>query len=212
MGRTINYIVYCAAIGQGFGGARVGRKSLAYLRFVTPVVLIIWVAGVEACRAPSLATCWAARCIRPPATPAFCKSQLSMLSMTTPATPRIDRRRFGQLAASGLLGRRGRRLFGSRPSADQPQKVWGSLGAGKGQFSKPRAIAIDDKDQLYIVDMTARIQVFDTDGNYIRGWQTPEHTNGRPTGLTFDTYRRPLAGGRHALQPRAHATRRRASC
>ena len=74
-----------------------------------------------------------------------------------------------------------------RPAADQPEKVWGSLGAGKGQFSKPRAIAIDDKDQLYIVDMTARIQVFDADGNYLRGWQTPEHTNGRPTGLTFDT-------------------------
>ena len=65
--------------------------------------------------------------------------------------------------------------------------MWGSLGAGKGQFSKPRAIAIDDQDQLYIVDMTARIQVFDADGNYIRGWQTPEHSYGRPTGLTFDT-------------------------
>ena len=59
--------------------------------------------------------------------------------------------------------------------------MWGSLGAGKGQFSKPRAIAIDDKDQLYIVDMTARIQVFDADGNFIRGWQTPEQqTAGRP--------------------------------
>ena len=35
--------------------------------------------------------------------------------------------------------------------------------------------------------MTARIQVFDVDGNFIRSWQTPEHNNGRPTGLTFDT-------------------------
>jgi sugar lactone lactonase YvrE len=35
--------------------------------------------------------------------------------------------------------------------------------------------------------MTARIQVFDADGKYIRGWQTPEHHTGRPTGLTFDT-------------------------
>lgn len=48
-------------------------------------------------------------------------------------------------------------------------------------------MAIDVNDQLYIVDMTARIQVFDVDGNYIRGWQTPEHTNGRPTGLTIST-------------------------
>jgi DNA-binding beta-propeller fold protein YncE len=98
----------------------------------------------------------------------------------------MDRRQFGKIAASGLLAAT---IGGcsNGPAADQPEKVWGSLGAGRGQFSKPRAIAIDDKDQLYIVDMTARIQVFDADGNYLRGWQTPEHTNGRPTGLTFDT-------------------------
>ena len=73
-------------------------------------------------------------------------------------------------------------------SADRPpDKVWGQLGAGNGQFSKPRAIAIDAKDQLYIVDMTARIQVFDVDGNFIRSWQTPEQTNGRPTGLTISS-------------------------
>jgi len=107
--------------------------------------------------------------------------------MTSSLTPRIDRRRFGQLAAGGLLAAAVGGC-GSSPSGDQPQKVWGSLGAGKGQFSKPRALAIDDKDQLYIVDMTGRIQVFDADGNYIRGWQTPEHSNGRPTGLTFDTF------------------------
>ncbi len=106
--------------------------------------------------------------------------------MTAHQSLQIDRRRFGKLAAGGLVAAT---IGGcsNAAAADQPQKVWGSLGAGKGQFSKPRAIAIDDKDQLYIVDMTARIQVFDADGNYLRGWQTPEHTNGRPTGLTFDT-------------------------
>ncbi len=46
-------------------------------------------------------------------------------------------------------------------------------------------MTIDALDHLYIVDMTARIQVFDTDGNFIRGWQTPESANGRPTGLTI---------------------------
>ena len=35
--------------------------------------------------------------------------------------------------------------------------------------------------------MTARIQVFDADGKFIRAWQTPEHANGRPTGLTIST-------------------------
>jgi DNA-binding beta-propeller fold protein YncE len=101
-------------------------------------------------------------------------------------SPNMNRRRFGRVITGGLLAAT---VGGcnSAASPDQPEIVWGSLGAGKGQFSKPRAIAIDDKDQLYIVDMTARIQVFDADGNYLRGWLTPEHTNGRPTGLTYDT-------------------------
>jgi sugar lactone lactonase YvrE len=65
------------------------------------------------------------------------------------------------------------------------EKVWGRIGISNGRFQKPRAIAIDDADRLYIVDMTARIQVFDRDGNFVRVWQTPVHTNGRPTGLSI---------------------------
>jgi sugar lactone lactonase YvrE len=64
-------------------------------------------------------------------------------------------------------------------------KVWGDVGLGPGRFSKPRAIAIDKRDELYIVDMTARIQVFDADGRYLRGWNTPAHETGKPTGLTI---------------------------
>jgi sugar lactone lactonase YvrE len=65
-------------------------------------------------------------------------------------------------------------------------KVWGRRGISDGRFQKPRAMTIDKQDRLYIVDMTARIQVFDADGKFIRSWQTPEHTNGRPTGLSID--------------------------
>jgi sugar lactone lactonase YvrE len=64
--------------------------------------------------------------------------------------------------------------------------VWGRRGLSPGRFQKPRAIAIDSNDELFIVDMTARIQVFDLDGNYLRGWQTPTHELGRPTGLSVD--------------------------
>jgi DNA-binding beta-propeller fold protein YncE len=64
--------------------------------------------------------------------------------------------------------------------------VWGRKGISDGRFQKPRAMTIDAKDQLYIVDMTARIQVFTVDGEFVRGWQTPVHTNGRPTGLSID--------------------------
>lgn len=66
------------------------------------------------------------------------------------------------------------------------EKVWGTRGLGRGYFQKPRAMAIDANDQLYIVDMTARIQVFTRDGEYVRSWKTPDSTNGRPTGLSFD--------------------------
>jgi DNA-binding beta-propeller fold protein YncE len=69
--------------------------------------------------------------------------------------------------------------------------VWGRAGVSNGRFEKPRAIAIDNRpgpyqDRLYIVDMTARIQVFDPDGNYLFQWNTPAHKNGNPTGMNFD--------------------------
>ena len=54
-----------------------------------------------------------------------------------------------------------------------------------GRFQKPRAITIDDQDRLYIVDKTARIQVFDRDGKFIRMWRTPECHDGKPCGLTI---------------------------
>lgn len=64
--------------------------------------------------------------------------------------------------------------------------VWGRRGISDGRLQKPRAMAIDGDDLLYIVDMTARIQVFTTEGQFVRGWQTPVHTSGRPTGINID--------------------------
>ena len=64
-------------------------------------------------------------------------------------------------------------------------KVWGRRGLGDGQFQKPRAIAYGPEGNLYIVDMTARIQVFDTQGNFIRSWRTPECKVGKPCGLSI---------------------------
>lgn len=73
----------------------------------------------------------------------------------------------------------------SQNAAQQPEKVWGRRGFSPGRFLKPRAITIDDQDHLYIVDTTGRIQAFDTEGNFLRAWKTPETQNGRPTGLGF---------------------------
>jgi DNA-binding beta-propeller fold protein YncE len=111
-----------------------------------------------------------------------------LVSILNVPSNKLSRRQFGRLAAATALsaatGGCARESVSDRP----PDKVWGSVGGGKGQFSKPRAIAIDADDQLYIVDMTARIQVFDADGNYIRGWQTLEQKTGRPTGLTISSF------------------------
>lgn len=68
-----------------------------------------------------------------------------------------------------------------------PEIVWGTKGAQPGDFSRPRAVAIDAQDRLYIVDFTARIQVFDRDGHFLGlCWTTPDFRNGRPSGLSID--------------------------
>lgn len=99
----------------------------------------------------------------------------------------IDRRRFGQIAIGAVITAATGGCSSGSSDDQPPDLIWGRLGAGDGQFSKPRAMAIDANDQLYIVDMTARIQVFDPDGKFIRGWKTPDSRNGRPTGLTIST-------------------------
>lgn len=74
---------------------------------------------------------------------------------------------------------------GEMGDSSAPQAVWGRQGVAQGDFQKPRAIAVDADDQLYLVDMLARIQVFNTEGKFLRGWKTPESANGRPCGLTI---------------------------
>jgi DNA-binding beta-propeller fold protein YncE len=91
-----------------------------------------------------------------------------------------DRRTW--LVALSLLA-----LSGCGGPHSKPEVVWGHHGAQDGAFSRPRAIAIDAKDRLYIVDFTARIQVFDRDGKFLdHCWSTPDYRNGRPSGLSID--------------------------
>jgi sugar lactone lactonase YvrE len=102
-----------------------------------------------------------------------------------PASDRTGRRTFAAwalvLLAGWLAG-----CTGPGPQEGEVDLVWGRRGISEGRFQKPRAMAIDDADQLYIVDMTGRIQVFSCEGEYLRDWRTPDITNGKPSGLSFD--------------------------
>ncbi len=100
------------------------------------------------------------------------------------------------LPCQGLVPRRGSPLWllicgllfwtGCNGPSAEPELVWGRRGTQPGDLVKPRAIAIDAQDRLYLVDFTARIQVFDRDGKFLqRGWQTPDYRNGRPSGLSI---------------------------
>ncbi|HVC92745.1 MAG TPA: NHL repeat-containing protein [Pirellulales bacterium] len=79
-------------------------------------------------------------------------------------------------------------------------KVVGRRGISNGRFELPRPMAIDADDRLYVCDKTARIQVFDADGEFVRMWRTPIHTNGRPTGLSIDRKGRLLVADTHYFQ------------
>ena len=61
-------------------------------------------------------------------------------------------------------------------------------------------MAIDRDDRLYIVDMTARIQVFNTDGDFLRYWQTPDHEHGKPTGISIANNGNVLVADTHYYQ------------
>ena len=75
--------------------------------------------------------------------------------------------------------------------------VWAKRGIDEGRFQKPRAITIDKDQNLYIVDMTGRIQVFDLDGNLIRFWRTPAVKNGKPCGLSISNDDKLLVSDTH---------------
>jgi DNA-binding beta-propeller fold protein YncE len=65
-------------------------------------------------------------------------------------------------------------------------EVIGTRGAGLGQFNKPRSVAVDAQDNLYVVDMTGRVQKFSPEGRYLSYWQMPQTDLGKPKGMCRD--------------------------
>jgi DNA-binding beta-propeller fold protein YncE len=47
-------------------------------------------------------------------------------------------------------------------------------------------MAISPDDEIFVIDKTARIQVFNHRGEFLRGWKTPQAANGKPTGASID--------------------------
>src|SRR6185436_7166550 len=65
-------------------------------------------------------------------------------------------------------------------------EVIGSRGSALGQFNKPRSVAVDRQDNLYVVDMTARVQKFSPRGTFLSSWRMPNTDLGKPKGMCTD--------------------------
>jgi DNA-binding beta-propeller fold protein YncE len=82
-------------------------------------------------------------------------------------------------------------------ASSAPDLVWGLHGVNPGHLHKPRVAAFDRQDHLYLADLTDRIQVFDREGHFLRGWRTPEFNVDGPSGLTVDRLGRLLVADTH---------------
>jgi DNA-binding beta-propeller fold protein YncE len=66
-------------------------------------------------------------------------------------------------------------------------EIIGGRGSALGQFNKPRSVAIDLEDNLYVVDMTARVQKFSPAGTFLSSWRMANTDLGKPKGMCTDT-------------------------
>ena len=79
-----------------------------------------------------------------------------------------------------------------KPAGASPSQIFdrfeviGRLGTGPGQFNKPRSVAVDREDNIYVVDMTGRVQKFSPEGKYLLAWEMPQTDKGRPKGMSLD--------------------------
>ncbi len=62
----------------------------------------------------------------------------------------------------------------------------GSRGTGLGQFTKPRSLALDRDDNVFVADMTGRIQKFSPAGELLTSWRMPQTDLGKPKGMCRD--------------------------
>ena len=83
-------------------------------------------------------------------------------------------------------GRSGSHVSEFQSSIFETVEVLGRRGTGVGEFNKPRSLAVDRADNLYVVDMTGRVQKFSPEGKYLLMWQMPQTDKGKPKGMCCD--------------------------
>src|SRR5262249_11494290 len=83
------------------------------------------------------------------------------------------------------------------PAGSAPGLVWGLHGVHIRERLQPGAGACGNPGHPDLADLTDRIQVFDRDGRYLRGWRTPEFNVDGPSGLTVDRLGRLLVADTH---------------
>ena len=102
------------------------------------------------------------------------------------------RRRFRGLALAALVltaagcSPRQEKVFPIQSKLFSAVRVVGTRGAGVGELNKPRGVAVDADDNLYVVDMTARVQKFSPDGVFLLSWQMMQTDKGKPKGMCRD--------------------------
>jgi sugar lactone lactonase YvrE len=65
-------------------------------------------------------------------------------------------------------------------------EIIGTRGAGVGELNKPRSVEVDARDNMFVIDMTGRVQKFSPDGKYLLEWQMPQIEKGKPKGMCRD--------------------------
>jgi len=87
--------------------------------------------------------------------------------------------------------------YGNTVSSNNPstsaalQTQWGSAGSDNGQFNNPYGVAVSPGGNVYVTDRNNnRVQVFDSNGNYLNKWGSAGAGNGQfngPHGIVVDS-------------------------
>ena len=81
-----------------------------------------------------------------------------------------------------------------KPFHVKPVLYFGKKGLGEGMFNNPKGVAVNDRDEIAVVDeLNHRVQVFDSNGTFLRSFGQKGQNAGefsRPDGIAIDRNRK----------------------